>query len=308
MAELAAAAVKLAKKDREEANALLDRVIEQDLPRVKQLLGLGTNPDALIDQAHPCSRCTIGAEDVPNGTSALTITIVRNNLAIARQLLKAGASTELADVRSTMTCLMVAASNNNTISAELLMKWKANVEAVTANGSTALIIATGRGHAAMVRFLVDHGADPDVQSDAGDTALHYAAEKGHVEAARALLQAGASCDLDNGKGNTPAKYTILNEHFTVLELLLRYGASAHRAAVLPKKLANTWTEEAVNRPHISAEINQICSVLEEKPSLVHLLADHGGICDREELAFNLACGGSISLAASRRQRVVQRVW
>ena len=49
MAELARARVKLAKKEREEANGLLDKVIEEDEPRVKQKLGVGVNPDAFID-------------------------------------------------------------------------------------------------------------------------------------------------------------------------------------------------------------------------------------------------------------------
>ena len=46
---LAAEAVKLAKKERKEANGLLEKVIEEDEPRVKQKLGVGVNPDAFID-------------------------------------------------------------------------------------------------------------------------------------------------------------------------------------------------------------------------------------------------------------------
>ena len=41
--------MKLAKKERKEANGLLEKVIEEDEPRVKQKLGVGVNPDAFID-------------------------------------------------------------------------------------------------------------------------------------------------------------------------------------------------------------------------------------------------------------------
>ena len=55
MAELEKERVKLAKRDRKEANGLLDAVEAQDVPRVTHLLAIGVNPDARIDQAHPCS-------------------------------------------------------------------------------------------------------------------------------------------------------------------------------------------------------------------------------------------------------------
>ena len=47
--------VKLAKRDRKEANGLLDAVEAQDVPRVAHLLAIGVNPNARIDNAHPCS-------------------------------------------------------------------------------------------------------------------------------------------------------------------------------------------------------------------------------------------------------------
>ena len=30
----------------------------------------------------------------------------------------------------------------------------------------------------------------------------------------------------------------------------------------------------------------------EQPSIIHLLADYGGICEKEELDYHLACDGS----------------
>ena len=95
MAELEKERVKLAKRDRKEANGLLDAVEAQDVPRVAHLLAIGVNPNARIDNAHPCS-----VKGLPDGTSGLSIAIYRGNITIARLLLKAGASTELADVEN----------------------------------------------------------------------------------------------------------------------------------------------------------------------------------------------------------------
>ena len=49
MAELEKERVKLARRDRKEANGLLDAVNAQDVPRVTHLLAIGVNPDARID-------------------------------------------------------------------------------------------------------------------------------------------------------------------------------------------------------------------------------------------------------------------
>ena len=51
MAELEAERVKLARRDRKEANGLLDAVNAQDVPRVTHLLAIGVNPDARVDNA-----------------------------------------------------------------------------------------------------------------------------------------------------------------------------------------------------------------------------------------------------------------
>jgi ankyrin repeat protein len=90
MSKLAAAKLELAKKDRKEANDLLYKVIVGDEPRVKQLLGVGVNPDAFIDSANPCR----GGKGLSDGMSALSIAIVKGYIRIARYLLKAGASTD----------------------------------------------------------------------------------------------------------------------------------------------------------------------------------------------------------------------
>ena len=40
-----------------------------------------------------------------------------------------------------------------------------------------------------------------------------------------------------------------------------------------------WTEDETKRGHV------IAAALEEQPSVVHLLADHGGICEKAQLDY-----------------------
>ena len=139
----------------------------------------------------------------------------------------------------------------------------------------------------MTCLLVDHGAALNAQTVGGYTALHLAAHKGKIEVVRFLLDADAAIDLEDKVGDTPAKVALLNKHVPTLELLLRHGASAHRAAVLPEDKAGVpCTEEEKKRAH------SIVAALEEEPSAVHLLADHGGICEEKvRLDFQMSCFG-----------------
>ena len=159
--------------DNKEANGLLDAVRTQDVPRVTHLLAIGVNPDARIDKAHPW--CVKGLSD---GTSALSIAIMDGNLPMARLLLEAGASTELATVETKQTPLMFAAGTNKLEAAHLLVAWSAKLNAVSKSGKTALMRAAHKGHAAIVQFLVDSGADINVRDGDGNTALHWAAFNG----------------------------------------------------------------------------------------------------------------------------------
>ena len=111
-----------------------------------------------------------------------------------------------------------------------------------------------------------------------------------------LLDADAAVDLEDTKGKTPAKLALLTKHLPTLELLLRHGASAHRAAVLPESVPGVpWTKDEKNR------IRAIVFALKEQPSVVHLLADHGGICQKEALDYTSSILGHTHVLCKLRQ-------
>ena len=291
MAEAEKARVKLAKQDRKEANELLVAVENEDEARVRRLLGIGHNPDAAESSTLPS-----GVEGMKDGYSALYGALSRENLVIARLLLVAGATVDLTMGESRWTVLMVAAGINHLEVARLFFKFGANPNAVNRDGAAALHFAAARGHAAMTSLLVDHGAALNVQDDTGRTALHDAALKGTIEAARVLLDADAAIDLEDKEGHTPAKMSLLSKHFAILELLLRHGASAHRAAVLPDDVPGVaWTEDEAKFYVV------IAAAFQEQPSFVHLLADHGGICQKRVLGCMASHLGHTQVSRALRQ-------
>ena len=268
------------KQDRKKANELLVAVGKQDVSRVRRLLDAGHKPDAVESGTRPS-----GVAGMEDSFTALLLAFMRTNMVIARLLLIAGATVDLAMSEDKVTMLMLAAGKNMLEGARLLLEFGANPNVVNNFGGTALHSAAAHGHAAMTRLLLDHGAAPNVQTDHDrDSALHCAAGGGYNEVVRILLDANASVDLERNEGITPAKVALMNMHVATLALLLRHGAGAHRVAVLPDDVPGmNWTADESKRA------SEVISALKAHPSAVHLLADHGGISDKDrELDYNVS--------------------
>ena len=122
MAEAEKARVKLAKQDQKEANELLVAVGKQDEARVRRLLGIGHDPDGSESATRPS-----GVQGMKDGESALCLALRVGNLVIARMLLVAGATLELAMGEVGGTVLMVAAVNNWLDGARLLFEFRAHL-------------------------------------------------------------------------------------------------------------------------------------------------------------------------------------
>ena len=108
MAEAEKARVKLAKQDRKEANELLVAVGKEDEARVRRLLGIGHDPDGSESATRPS-----GVQGMRDGGSALRLALMLGNLVIARLLLVAGATMDVAMGERGATVLMVAAVRNS---------------------------------------------------------------------------------------------------------------------------------------------------------------------------------------------------
>ena len=277
------------KRDRKDFNGTLVAVGKEDVAHVRRRMATGSNPDAVEDAKYPS-----GVKWMKDGWSALLLALLLQNLIIARELLAAGATVDMVMGKSRFTALMQAALNNWLDAVRLLFEFNANPNVVDKAGFTALYCAAQCGHAAMTRLLVEHGANLNVQKVNGYTALHAAAERGHIECVHILLDAGAKIDLVTKDGYTPAKLVLLFKHYPTLELLLRYGADAHLAAALPADVTIASEEE-------KTVVGEIVGALNRQPSFVHLLADHGGICQKEELDFQVSAHGHTQVLRVLRQ-------
>ena len=278
-----------AKRDRAEANELLVAIWKMDESLVRRLLGTGSNPDATEDPKHPS-----GVTGMEDGYSALYLALTFENLVIVKLLLEAGANVDLAMGKKRMTVLMVAAVNDLLDAARLFFEFNANPNVTDKGGGTAVHYAVQEENVALTRLLVKHEADLNVQAVDGDTALHLATAKGDMANLRILLEAGAEVDIAEKRGCTAAKVALLKQHLPSLELLLRFGASAHLAAALSD---NTRSTTAKKKSSSLAILN----ALKDQPFAVHLLADHGGICEKSTLDIQMSANGHTQVLRALRQ-------
>ena len=113
------------KLDRKEFNGTLVAVGEEDEPLVGRLMATGSNPDAVEDAKHPS-----GVKGMKDGWSALLLALMRKNLIIARELLAAGATVDLAMGKDRLTVLMQAAGTTWLDAVRLLFEFNANPNVV----------------------------------------------------------------------------------------------------------------------------------------------------------------------------------
>ena len=279
-------------RDREEFNALFNAIMTKNVALVRQKLATGSNPDAYADAKYATIHRLVF-----DGQSALYLAVVTRQTAIVVLLLKAGANpnSHCGMGEKLRTALMCAASNNDLAATRIILEAGANVNAKATDGQTALLFAAEKGFASIVQLLVDYKVDLDAQDGNMVAALHLVAYKGYVDVARILLASGAAVDIKTAKGYTPAKMALLWMQVPTLELLLRYGADAHAAAVLPDMHPYVVTEAA--KKHVREMLN----ALKEQPTIVYLLADHGGICEKGGLNIQVANRGDTSVTRALRQ-------
>src|SRR5262249_34147981 len=111
-----------------------------------------------------------------DGTTALHWAAYREDVEMARILVKAGADVKAATRIGGMTPLFMAAKTGNAAMVELLVNAGAEINRANSNGTTPLMLAAEAGKADAVKVLLDHGANVNVAGlTNGKTALMFAA-------------------------------------------------------------------------------------------------------------------------------------
>ena len=106
--------------------------------------------------------------------------------------------------------------------AKELLKRGASVDLPGNLGFTPLMEAAGCGHLAVLLLLLEHSANPDLQNDSGGTALMAATHGGHEECAKALLRADANTELRDEYGRTAVQFAEAEGHTAVAELVRQH--------------------------------------------------------------------------------------
>ena len=171
--------------------ALHDAMVHNDVPRVKQLLARGADPDAtdshgLTPWALPLSRRAV--RDTNRAGAEAHALVVEASKAPAQDILAAqglgGAG-----------LLHLAAFHGKTRLARKMLALGDRVDRTDSDGATPLRYAADAEERAMVQFLAAKGADLDRGDIRGMTPLLAAAGRGRRNMAELLLKLGAKLDV-----------------------------------------------------------------------------------------------------------------
>ena len=197
----------------EEEN-LLQAVSSGDVAQVRSLLERGASL----------------ASTAPDGSTALHVAVLGDNLEIADLLISAGADVE-ARTRYYVTPLSLACTNGNEAMIRRLLEAGADPAGTSEEGQTALMTASLNGNADALKVLLTRGVDVNVREpNRGQTALMWAASEGNSAAAELLIEFGAEVRATSTSGFTPLLFAVKNGYIGTAKVLLDHGADANDTA------------------------------------------------------------------------------
>ncbi len=189
--------------------------------------------EAVARKDFEAARALIGHTAVDaagsDGMTALLWAAHHDELALARQLLAAGASAGARN-RYGVTPLSLACTSGDAALVELLLAAGADPDAALTGGETPLMTAARTGRIGPVRALLAHHASVNARLPGGQTALMWAAAEGHLEVVEALLAAGAEFRNALPSGFTPLLFAVRGGHAAVVRRLLDAGVDINQPA------------------------------------------------------------------------------
>ncbi|MGO9922643.1 MAG: ankyrin repeat domain-containing protein [Isosphaeraceae bacterium] len=197
----------------DEFRALLEAILDDDRPRVKELL---SKDPALAQQTVPEGRYEGRIEHwVYAGDSALHVAAAGYRLEIARMLVAAGADVRSAENHRHSQPLHYAADGYLESS-----KWDAERQV------------------RMIEFLVKSGADLHARDKNGATPLHRAVRTRCAAAVKCLLNAGSDITLKNKPGSTSFHLAVQNTG--------RGGTGAEKAKAAQREIIRAFLDHGAS--------------------------------------------------------------
>lgn len=123
-----------------------------------------------------------------------------------------------------VTALTAAATSGNVAMARDLLDAGADPNLAIASGNTPLIAAAQADLADLVALLIEHGAKPGATNEEGMSALHFAAQNDAAPIVSMLLDAGADLQICSIRDMTPLDLALFTGATASAELLIQRGA------------------------------------------------------------------------------------
>jgi ankyrin repeat protein/Tfp pilus assembly protein PilF len=173
---------------------------EGDAANAAALIKSGADPNYIVKSPHRPGRIE---EDI----TALTLAVQRDNAAVVRVLLTAGADVKNKSLLRTAAGAPYLADGDvpknelpRLTSEVLQLLLDKGLSAKSPDGDSALLVAKSIER---VKLLLAGGANPNAKGAYGSTPLLAAADRGNSQSVDALLSAGADVNAQDDEGDTP---------------------------------------------------------------------------------------------------------
>jgi len=159
-----------------------------------------------------------------NGVTPLRQAAYKNQLDIARLLIKKGADANTRDTRG-QTPLHLAAQKGHKDVIFLLLEKGAYVNSKDDQGSRPLHWATDLGRKDIAALLLEKGADVNAKDITGGAPLHTAAFTNNKDIVELLISKGANVNIKDNSGRTALHNAVNANSKEIITLLLSKGAN-----------------------------------------------------------------------------------
>lgn len=257
----------------------------------------------------------VNAKHLEAGVTALQYAVLTGRAAITRELLQAGAHTDVRD-RSGEAVLHVAAARGNLPVVDLLLEAHADVGALDQDGYTALESAIFHNQLNLLPILLAHGASATrVRAADGRQPIHLACVRGFAAAIPPLISAGASPVAKDRFGQTPLDLALAYKNAGAVAELLKFGLSIRESQSAADSAMETATMRGhteivrllldggydVNRTTPSGSTFLNDAALKGQKKVAQLLMDHGANVNAPDSSgtlplHNAAIGGDAEMA------------
>lgn len=160
----------------------------------------------------------------PDGDYPLHVAARRGGVVVVRELLDAGARTDVTD-RAGRTPLHVSLAGGKTQVAQVLFDRAGRAAPVLAQELLQALVAEGIDDRDTLALLTTRGANVNAVDASGRAPLHVAAERGYHLLAKRLIDRGADVNLPDAQGRTPLAIARALRHRDVAAVLERFGAA-----------------------------------------------------------------------------------